>query len=212
MTQEQSSLILPLLKSAEMRRSVYHLNKNLPITQQEVIDLVGHVLKHTPSSNNSQTARVVLLFGKEHDALWEIVRETLRPLAKNKERWEITDQKISRFKAAAGTAMFFEDMATVRALQEKIPSYKDNFPVWSEHTSAMNQYRLWQLMAAAGAGANLQHYNPIIDEAVHKRWNIPEDYRLRAQLVFGGIIEPAGEKTFLPLEDRLTAHGDLTQP
>ncbi len=79
MTQEQSSLILPLLKSAEMRRSVYHLNKNLPITQQEVIDLVGHVLKHTPSSNNSQTARVVLLFGKEHDALWEIVRETLRP-------------------------------------------------------------------------------------------------------------------------------------
>lgn len=208
MTQQQSDLVLPLLKSAEMRRSTYALNKNLPLTQQEVEDLVRHVIKHTPSSNNSQSARVVLLFGKEHDALWEIVRETLRPLTA-KERWETTDKKVSGFKAAAGTALFFEDMATIRALQKKLPLYKDNFADWSEHGSAMNQYRLWQLMAAAGAGANLQHYNPIIDDEVKKRWNIPKDYRLRAQLVFGGVAEPAGDKEFLPVEDRLAVHGSM---
>lgn len=206
MTQEQSALVLPLLKSAEMRRSVYALNKNLPITQQEVEDLAGHVIRHTPSSNNSQSARVVLLFGREHEALWEIVRETLRPLTE-KDKWEKTDQKVSGFQAAAGTALFFEDMAVIRALQKKLPLYKERFPDWSEHGSAMNQYRLWQLLAAAGAGASLQHYNPIIDEAVKKRWNIPEDYRLRAQLVFGGVSEPAGEKTFLPVEERLKVFG-----
>jgi hypothetical protein len=210
MTQEQSSLVLPLLKSAQMRRSVYALNKNLPLSQQEVEDLVGHVLKHTPSSNNSQSARVVLLFGEEHEALWELVRETLRPLTA-KERWGTTDKKVSGFKAAAGTAMFFEDMAVIRALQKKLPLYKDHFPDWSEHGNAMNQYRLWQLMAAAGAGANLQHYNPIIDEEVKKRWNIPQDYRLRAQLVFGGISQPAGDKEFLPVADRLTIHGTLAE-
>lgn len=208
MTQQQSDLVLPLLKSAEMRRSVYQLNKNLPLSQQEVTDLVGHVLKHTPSSYNAQSARVVLLFGQDHEALWEIVRSTLKPLTSEKQ-WAATSQKVDGFKGAAGTALFFEDMAPIKKLQEKFPTYKENFAVWSEHGNAMNQYRLWQLLAAAGAGANLQHYNPIIDDEVKSRWNIPQDYRLRAQLVFGGIAAPAGDKEFLPVEDRLTVHGSM---
>jgi predicted oxidoreductase (fatty acid repression mutant protein) len=206
MTQQQTDLILPLLKSAEMRRSVYQLNKNLPLTQQEVRDLTGHVLKHTPSAFNSQSARIALLFGQEHEALWEIVRDSLKPFTAEK-HWETTSLKVDGFKAAAGTALFFEEMDTVKALQEKFPLYKESFADWSEQSSAINQYRLWQLLAAAGAGANLQHYNPLIDEAVQKRWNIPPSYRLRAQLVFGGIAAPAGEKEFLPVEDRLTIYG-----
>ena len=56
-------------------------------------------------------------------------------------------------------------------------------------------------------GANLQHYNPVIDEAVARTWNIPASWQLRAQLVFGGIAAPAGEKTFAPVEDRLKVYG-----
>ena len=211
MTQEQSNLVLPLLQSAEMRRSVYALDKNLPLSRRETEDLAGHVLRHTPSAFNSQSARIVLLFGEEHEALWDIVRDTVRPLTRE-ERWPETSRKIGGFRAAAGTALFFEDMATVRSLQERFPLYKDNFAVWSEHGSAMNQYRLWQLLAAAGAGANLQHYNPLIDDAVKARWHIPGDYRLRAQMVLGGIAQPAGAKEYLPAEERLMVFGDMGQP
>ena len=53
-----------------------------------------------------------------------------------------------------------------------------------------------------GLGANLQHYNPLIDEAVAKEWNLPESWKLRGQLVFGSIEAPAGEKTFMDDADR----------
>ena len=62
-------------------------------------------------------------------------------------------------------------------------------------------------LAALGIGANLQHYNPVIDEAVAKTWNIPASWKLRAQLVFGGIAAPADEKSFAPIADRLKVFG-----
>jgi predicted oxidoreductase (fatty acid repression mutant protein) len=54
-----------------------------------------------------------------------------------------------------------------------------------------------------GLGASLQHYNPIIDEAVKKQWNLPADWELIAQMPFGKPTAAAGEKQFLPLEDRV---------
>ena len=46
-------------------------------------------------------------------------------------------------------------------------------------------------------GASLQHYNPIVDEEVAQTYDIPANWKLRAQLVFGSIEAPAGEKTFM---------------
>ena len=71
----------------------------------------------------------------------------------------------------------------------------------------MHQYAIWTTLAAARIGANLQHYNPIIDAEIAKTWNIPAAWTLRAQLVFGGIAAPAGEKEFQPVEERLKVFG-----
>ena len=95
----------------------------------------------------------------------------------------------------------------VKGLQAQFPSYADNFPIWAEHTNAMHQYAIWTTLAAAGIGANLQHYNPLIDAAVAKEWNIPASWTLRAQMVFGGIAAPAGEKAFAPVEERFRVFG-----
>ncbi|MGN6975356.1 nitroreductase family protein, partial [Neisseria sp. P0006.S006] len=62
-------------------------------------------------------------------------------------------------------------------------------------------------LAAAGIGANLQHYNPLPDAAIAKEWNLPESWLLRAQMVIGGIAAPAGEKAFQPIEGRLKVFG-----
>ena len=111
------------------------------------------------------------------------------------------------FKAAAGSVLFFEDQDVVKGLQAQFPLYADNFPVWAEHSNAMHQYAVWTTLAAAGIGANLQHYNPLIDAAVAREWNIPASWTLRAELVFGGIAAAAGEKAYAPLDDRFKVYG-----
>lgn len=89
--------------------------------------------------------------------------------------------------------------------------YADRFPTWSEHTSAMHQYALWTALEAEGFGANLQHYNPLPDQKASEIWNVPLEWSLKAQLVFGGEAEGAREKLpkkdQKPLSERVFVHG-----
>ncbi|EGK09377.1 nitroreductase family protein [Kingella kingae] len=195
-----------LQQIAEIRRSVYALNKDLPIAASEVAKIVEHAIKHTPSSFNSQSTRAVVLFGAEHEKLWDIAINELRKIVPAG-NFQPTEDKLNMFKAAAGSVLFFEDQKVVKGLQEQFVAYAANFPVWADHADAMTQYAIWTTLAAAGVGANLQHYNPVIDAEVAKTWNIPADWTLRAQLVFGGIAAPAGEKAFNPIEERFQVHG-----
>jgi predicted oxidoreductase (fatty acid repression mutant protein) len=73
----------------------------------------------------------------------------------------------------------------------------------------MHQFAVWTALEGEGFGANLQHYNPIIDAKVAAKWNINPEWSLKAQLVFGGKTSgPAGDpKKQTPLEERLFVHG-----
>lgn len=195
-----------LQQAAESRRSVYSLNKNLPVGKDEIVQIVEHAVLHTPSSFNSQSARVVVLFGEEHDKVWQIVEDALRAVVPA-DSFEPTAQKLNLFKAGAATILFYEDQNVVKGLQEQFPAYAANFPVWADQANAMVQYAVWTTLAAVGVGANLQHYNPLPDAAITKAWNIPENWLLRAQMVVGGIGAPAGEKTFQPVAERLKVFG-----
>ena len=64
----------------------------------------------------------------------------------------------------------------------------------------MTQFAIWTALEAEGLGANLQHYNPLIDQKVASEWGVDADWELNAQLVFGKKEGEAGEKTFLPVE------------
>lgn len=66
-----------LKKAAETRRSIYALNKNLPVPAAEVVSVVEHAVKHTPSSFNSQSTRVIVLLGAEHEKLWQLAEKAL---------------------------------------------------------------------------------------------------------------------------------------
>ena len=57
-------------------------------------------------------------------------------------------------------------------------------------SDGMTQYAIWTALEAEGLGANLQHYNPLIDQKVATEWKVPESWELSAQMVIG---EPAGE-------------------
>ena len=85
--------------------------------------------------------------------------------------------------------------------------YADKFPQWSEHTNGMHALNLWTALELEGLGANLQHYNPLITEGVSKTWEIPSNWDLKAQLVFGKPAGQPGEKGFNPLEERVKYFG-----
>lgn len=67
----------------------------------------------------------------------------------------------------------------------------------------MLQLVVWTALENEGLGASLQHYNPIIDEEVKKQWNIPESWKLIAQMPFGKPASEPKEKQFQPLEERV---------
>lgn len=196
-----------LQQLAEKRRSIYALSNQLPVSNDEVVKLVEHAILHTPSSFNSQSTRVVVLFGEEHQKLWNITEETLHAIVGDEEKFKSTKDKIAGFKAGAGTIMFFEDQSVVKSMQENAPLYADKFPIWAHQTNAMHQYVIWTALASIDVGANLQHYNPIIDDKVAEAWNIDKDWTLNAQMVFGAIEQPAGDKTFKPVKERMKVFG-----
>lgn len=87
--------------------------------------------------------------------------------------------------------------------EHKKPSYKDNFPTWSQHTSAMHQFAIWTMLEDMGLGASLQHYNPLIDDEVRRTWNLPDNWMMIAQMPFGTPTGEPGEKEFEDLSKRI---------
>ena len=188
---------------AEKRRSIYALSNQLPVSNDEIVKLVEHAVLHTPSAFNSQSTRIVVLFGEDHKKLWDITEETLKVIVGDDEKFQGTKDKIAGFRAGAGTVLFFEDKGVVRNMQEAAPLYADKFPIWAHQTNAMHQYVIWTALASIDVGANLQHYNPVIDQRVADAWDIADDWELNAQMVFGAIEQPAGDKAFQPIDERM---------
>ncbi|OAH59618.1 nitroreductase [Domibacillus aminovorans] len=191
-----------LYTAIKERRSYYGINKEVQVSDERLKEIVEFAVKYTPSAFNSQSARLVVLTGEAHDKLWDITTETLRQVVGEGD-FEGTQQKMDSFKSGYGTVLFFEDESVVKALQEQFASYADNFPIWSNQASGMHQFVVWTALEAEGLGASLQHYNPLIDDEVKNEWNIPNNWKLIAQMPFGHPTASVGEKEFQPLEDRV---------
>jgi predicted oxidoreductase (fatty acid repression mutant protein) len=181
------------------RRTYYDITPACPVPDDAVRDIINYAVLNTPSAFNSQSARVVLLFGEQHGKLWDIIRETLRGMIPA-DTFKATDDKINSFAAGHGTVLFYEDKATVKKLQEQFPPYKDSFPWYSANSAGMLQLAVWTMLRDAGLGASLQHYGNLIQEKVAKTWNLDPQWLLIAQMPFGKPGSEPGPKESLPLE------------
>jgi predicted oxidoreductase (fatty acid repression mutant protein) len=90
------------LEAVANRRSIYALNKNSPISDARIEEIVTQLVKDVPSSFNSQSARLVLLLKDEHDKFWDVVRDILKAIVPE-EHWEHTAGRIGGFRAGYGT-------------------------------------------------------------------------------------------------------------
>ncbi|MGG7178375.1 nitroreductase family protein [Clostridium paraputrificum] len=190
------------LTAVAERRSYYGISKESVISDDKIKEIIEHAVKYTPSAFNSQSARVVLLLGKSHDKLWDITKEALRKVVPA-DSFSSTEDKINSFKSGYGTVLFFEDNNVIESLQEQFALYKDNFPVWAQQSSGMHQFVIWTALENEGFGASLQHYNELIEEEVKKEWNIPNNWKIIAQMPFGKPTVKPDEKQFQELENRI---------
>jgi len=123
-SQISSAAFLDQIKN---RHSYYALSKDLPISQDKIQQVAKDVLLYVPSAMNMQHVRIVVLFGADHEKLWDITGDTLRAKIGD-ERYEATTKgKIALFKAAAGTvSTFYPDRFKLATLNIGLTSYTDS--------------------------------------------------------------------------------------
>lgn len=183
-------------KLTAQRRSIYALGDQLTNSPEEIYDLIITAIKNSPTAFNSQTVRAVVLFGKSSDKVWDIVEVALKEVVKDPQAFAKTQQKIASFRAGFGTVLFLTETDTVHELEKQFPAYADNFADWAEQGIGGAQQAVWTALAEQQIGASLQHYNPLIDDAIHQVFNLPDSWQLRAEMPFGSIEAPAGNKDF----------------
>lgn len=191
------------LGAVKKRRSYYSFKNYSPVTDDKIEEIINTVVKYGPSAFNSQSARIVLLLGESHKRFWNIVEDVLRKKI-GEERFVAMGKKIDNlFASGYGTVLFYEDWDVVEGLQKQYPEYAANMPIHSYTSGGMHQFAIWTALEEVGFGASLQHYNPIIDEAVAKEFGIPSSWHLNAQMPFGVPVNEPGAKSFKPLEERV---------
>ncbi|PEZ84068.1 nitroreductase family protein [Bacillus sp. AFS017274] len=195
-------MVKDFFSAIEDRRSYYSLSKERVVPNKRIKEVIDHAVQYSPSAFNSQSARVIVLTGQSHDHLWDITKKTLRKAVGDKD-FEKTEEKMKSFINGYGTVLFFEDQAIIDRLQEQFKTYAENFPIWSNQSSAILQFVVWTSLEIEGFGASLQHYNPLIDDEVRKTWDISRDWKLIAQMPFGKPTAEPGDKDFSPLEERV---------
>ncbi len=183
-------------ESLRQRGSVYALNKDLPLSKEQIGYLVEDIVELVPDAFDMKSSRVVLCFNDKHEALWDLVDKAYD--------FKIDPEKIAGYKAAAGTILFFVDEVTVDSYKEQFAIYKNFFDTWADQASGMLQISIWTGLAEEGIGANIQHYNPVIDSKVHELFDLPPSYRLVAEMPFGGIAKHPADKDREDVARRVT--------
>lgn len=190
------------LNTMKQRRSIYALGKNVKQSQQELVELIEAAIKQSPTAFNSQSVKAVITFGKSSDKVWDITADELKKLVADEAAFAKTKEKLDAFKASFGTVLFYTDEDIVHGLEKQFPLYANNFAGWAEQAIGGAQQAVWSLLSEQGLGANLQHYNPVIDDQVAKAFDVPASWKLRGQLNFGSIEAPAGAKDYLADDQR----------
>ena len=87
--------------------------------------------------------------------------------------------------------------------------YSISNPQQTHESNIAFKQPVWTGLTSLGFGANLQHYNPIIDAPLSKEWNIPGEWKLISQLVFGSREGEPNQKAFKPVDERLKIYGKI---
>lgn len=186
---------MKVIDALENRRTYYNLDDNIDVSDEKVVEVVEKVAELVPDAMNMRTQRVLIVQGEKHKELWDAIYDVFGGQVKR--------EKIDSFKNGAGTVLFFYNSKQVRQAEKDYPLYKENFEPWAHQANGMLQINVWTALEELGLGANLQHYNPVIDEKVKEMFDVDEDYVLLSQMVYGNIFAPCDDKEGENIKDRV---------
>lgn len=66
------------LADIQSRRTCYSLEAKSPVSDARIVEIAREVIKHTPSSFNCQSTRLVVLLQDEHVKFWEIAKQCFK--------------------------------------------------------------------------------------------------------------------------------------
>ena len=131
-----------------------------------------------------------------------MVWDNLKEIAPE-DKIESAQKRLEGFAAAYGTILYFEDVNELARLKKEYPLYAHNMHDWTMQANGILQYMIWQTLSENGEGASLQHYNELVDQQVNSWLNLPNHWKIVAQMPWGSIEKEPAEKTCLPLEPRV---------
>lgn len=177
---------MSIIESIQKRRSYYQINNVLSHSEEELVTMFERVTELVPDAFNMKSSHIVVVFGEKQVLLWDTIYDIFEGI--------VSQAKIDSFKSGAGTILYFYDESVVETMQAQFIDFADNFPGWALQASGMLQFSIWTALRDLGIGASLQHYNPIIDQKIKALFEIPQQYKLIAQMPFGGIISEPDAK------------------
>ncbi|HJG48781.1 MAG TPA: nitroreductase family protein [Facklamia tabacinasalis] len=189
------------------RRTVYGLGNNTDLTKEEIVSRIREVAREIPSASNSQTTRLVVLFGEDNVKFWDHILDVQKDVMQGA-MWDMFSGVMEGAKGAVGTILFFEDHDAVKeGLGEGVRA-----ETYKHHNDANMQFSMWLALAELNLGASLQHMNigfeQGFDKSVKELFDLPASYEMVAQMPFGSIEGTPGEKEYIDDEVRVTVIGE----
>lgn len=95
---------ISLAQAVQHRHSVYALTNKAPVPDSQVVQIAKDLVRYVPSSFNSQTTRIVLLFGQDHLKFWEMAyEEHVAGAGDDEGKKSRTKGRVDMFKEGSGT-------------------------------------------------------------------------------------------------------------
>jgi len=182
------------LKHVQQRRSIRKLTSG-PVSD-ETIHTILEAGRWSPSSGNTQPARIVVVKERHHE-LWDFIEQTLKTKLQG-EQLERALARIPGYRAGVFTLVFYED--TTIANNPPAPAFA---PIWKNFAAqAMGiiQTNVWNAIAAAGLAASNQHINFQIEEELRGFLGVPATWESYSIFPVGYPAETAPEGVRHPHE------------
>ena len=189
------------------RRTAYAIGTNTELSNKEIADRIREVAQQIPTAFNSQTTRLVVVFGEDNVKFWDHILDVQKDVMEG-DMWEMMSGVMQGAKAGVGTVLFFEDRDAVKgALGEN-----ERATVYKQHHSANAQYGIWLALTDLGLGGSLQHMNigfeQGFDKSVKDMFNLPASYEMIAQMPFGSIEAEPNPKEFIDSSEQVRVVGE----
>lgn len=175
------------------RRTNYALGNNTDITADDVAARLKEIAPILPSAMHSQTSRMVVVSGEHNTRVWEIIDEAQKTVMPE-DMYSMMSGVFEAAKSAVGTVLFFESRDAVNAL----PIGEHRALTYKENNHAISAFSTWLTLTEMGLGASFQHlnvgYKQGFDKPIREELGLPDDFEMLAQMPFGSIEAPAGDR------------------